>query len=102
MRANDIAEYELNVGAIAVQVVEVRIERRCGTERWGVGVGRGGRLLDYFEYARQRDEVIATYFPITTTSPLLKSLPERIFHAVMTHLRGIARDRYAVEQSENV
>jgi hypothetical protein len=100
---NDIDEYEIHIDASAtVQVTEIRIERAYGVERWGVGVGKNGRLLDYFEYARQRDQVTAFYYPIPSGASLYRPMPPSVHAAVLGHLRHIAQRRHASEASENL
>lgn len=97
----DYAEYKLQINrghdVVEVDVVEVRIRRVWGVERWGVGVGRGGKLLDYFEYARQRDQITATYAPIHLCSPMWFPSPKVVHDAIMVELRRMAKLRYEAE-----
>lgn len=96
-----IAEYTLDITpTTSVEVVEVRLHRAHGVERWGVGVGMKGRLLDYFEYARQRGAITAVYFPIPPSAPLLRSTPSTIHSTVMATLSNVALERYMAECDE--
>jgi hypothetical protein len=103
MNTNDIAEYVLQVAAsTTVDVTEVRIMQAYGVERWGVGVGRNGKLLEYFEYAHQRGGVTATYFPISPSAPLCKPMPYHVHFAVMACLQNAAKVRYELECQKNI
>lgn len=99
---NGYAEYhisvEINNKSVDVEVAEVLLERNWGVERWGVGVGRDGKLLDYFEYARQRDEVTAVYHPVVVTRPM----PTVVASAVIARIRDVATERHAQERARNV
>jgi hypothetical protein len=99
--ACDVAEYKIVVdngrSTVEVDVVEVRTARAYGVERWGVGVGRKGRLLDYFEYARQRDTITAIYHPIPPDAPLCSPMPAPIHDAIVVRLKLVAVSRYESE-----
>ncbi|RTL06402.1 hypothetical protein EKK58_05475 [Candidatus Dependentiae bacterium] len=87
----------INDKPVQIDIVEVLIARNWGVEEWGVGVGRNGKLLDYFEYARQGETITAINQRIPATAPNYKPMPTTVQNAVVAHLRSVAAERHLQE-----
>lgn len=87
----------INGMTLQVDIVEVFLARNWGVEEWGVGVGRNGKLLDYFEYARQGEMITAINQRIPATAPNYKPMPTSVQNAVIEHLRSVAANRHRQE-----
>ncbi len=94
---NDYAEHTIRIQSKTVELVELRLQRDWGVERWGVAIGVGGKILDYIEYARQRGSITAIYHVIDASSPLYRPMPGNVHDAVLDHLKQVAAARYEQE-----